>query len=116
MFQGLKFFEDSQHELLLVFQMNQDSFYFYFGLFVGGIIELGPGFGMSSLDILADHDQGHEMNLNEVGDKQPEDEGRIGIKAQRGGSKDVPGQPGDGPKEDDEEEAHSANLFGGKDS
>lgn len=83
---------------------------------IGGIIKFGPGFGVGTLNILADHDKGHEMDLNEIGNKQPEDKGRVGIKAQRGRGKHVPGQPRNGPKENDEEKAHGAYFFCGKNS
>ena len=65
---------------------------------------------MLALQVLAHHNQRHEQDLDHVGHKKPEDEGRRWIDAQALRPHRIPGQPENGPTEDDEEETKAADA------
>jgi hypothetical protein len=53
-------------------ELPHDRFDLAFHLLVDGEILLGPQLGMATLKGLTDHDQGHQQDLDQVGNEQPE--------------------------------------------
>ena len=52
--------------------MPDDLFDLEFGLLIDREVLVGPRFGVSSLNILAHHNQRHQQDLDQVGNEQPE--------------------------------------------
>lgn len=52
------------------------------------------------------------MDLDKIGDEDPEDESRVGVETQVFWACDIPGKPSDGPTKNDNKEAESANFLG----
>lgn len=52
------------------------------------------------------------MDLDEVGDKKPKNEGRIWVETQGRRSNNVVAEPKDSPNEDNEEKTHGADFVG----
>ena len=75
---------------------------------------------VSALDVLADHNQRHQEDLDDVADEQVRDKRgerveRLPVQAGDLAGKDVVAGPEDGPDHDGEEEAHRADLVGDAD-
>ena len=104
-----------EHQIILVFKVNEDSFYFFFGLDIYFKIGFGPYFGMAALQVLTYHYKGHQEYLKDIGQKKPEDESGERIKLQGFRTKSVPSQPDECPGHDNKEEAHGADMVGNPD-
>ena len=67
---------------------------------------------MTALEVLSNHDEWHQKNLNHVGNKQPKRESGKWIKPEMNGSEGVPTQPTDRPGKNNEKKTHCTNVFG----
>lgn len=67
---------------------------------------------MAGLDVLADKNEGHEVDLNEIGNENPEDESRVGVETKVFWADNVPSEPSKRPAKDDNKKAESANFLG----
>ena len=92
--------------------MLQDDFDFLLRLHIDLQIVLRAQIGMSALNVLPDHDQRHEENLDQVRDEKPEHEAHRRVKLKAFRRQHVPAQPDHGPAEDDEKEAHGPDIRG----
>src|ERR1700730_4267226 len=71
-----------KQDLVLVFEMMQNDFDLLLILHVDLQIVLSARFGVPSDDVLPDHDQRHEKDLDKIGEKQPEHKPHGGIELQ----------------------------------
>jgi hypothetical protein len=80
------------------------------GFYVDLQVVLCSSLGMLALKVLANHDERHQQNLDQVRQKQPkyESHGRIEFVLIR--SQEVPAEPEDCPGEDDQKEAHRPDV------
>ena len=58
-----------QYQFILVFQVREYGFYLPFGLYIHLKIRLGPVFRVTALQVLPDHDQGHQEYLYHIGNE-----------------------------------------------
>jgi UDP-N-acetylmuramoylalanine-D-glutamate ligase len=65
---------------------------------------LSAEFRLPALNILADHNQWHQKNLDYIRDKQPEHEGHRRVKLHRLRRQQIPAQPDHRPNKNDEKE------------
>ena len=101
-----------QQQIVLIFEVFEDHLDLLLGLNIDLEVVLGAGLGVGALDVLPDHDQRHQQDLNDVGDEQIEDEAHRRIEPHRLRREQVPAQPDHRPGEDDQEEPHGADPFG----
>jgi hypothetical protein len=67
---------------------------------------------MASLDVLTNHDQRHQQQLNQVRDEQPERKCCRRIELQRTRDEKIPCQPHNRPYQHYEKEPHGADVIG----
>lgn len=92
--------------------MEEDGLDLEFGAGVDLKVCFCTGFAVGALEVLSDHDEGHEKYLYHVGQEEPEYEAGVWVEAEVFGAEHVPAEPEDGPAEDEQEEAHGADVVG----
>src|SRR5262249_40349926 len=97
-------------DVVLMLKMMQDDFNFLLVLDVDLQVVFRASFCMPPDHVLSNHDQRHEQNLNEVRQEQPEYKTHRSIKFQRVRCEEVPAEPAYGPSQDQQEEAHRADM------
>jgi len=107
--------ENFRHDLVLIFHVFEDGFYFFFGARVDFEVCLRARVGMSPLEVLSAHEERHEEDLDHVGDEEPEDESGKRIELPRGRRQEIPPEPHNRPRENDEEESHRTDSVGDED-
>src|SRR5207253_4319185 len=78
-------------------------------------VGVGAELTVAVLQLLADHDQRHQVQLKQVADEKPEHERGTGIESELGRANRVTGEPEDRPRRDQEEESHRADAIGDPD-
>jgi hypothetical protein len=92
--------EDSQNHVALTLKVAQARLNLSFGFRVDFKVGLRPSFRMTSLQVLPQHDQRHQTDLDYVRQKPPQDKRRMRVKPERVGSHRVPAKPDHGPREE----------------
>jgi len=100
----------------VVFEVTHDVQYLFFGFLIDLEVKFGARFGVAALQILADHDEGHQQYLDDVGNEQIGHERWEGIERLlveagdfRGGN--IVTRPQHRPNEDDEEKTNGADVI-----
>jgi hypothetical protein len=107
-----KFLNHGDQHGVLVFEMAQNHLDLLLSPDIHLQIMLRTHFRVAAHQVLANHDQRHEQNLNHVGNEQPEHESHRRIELPSGRSQHIPAQPADGPSENAQEEPHRADADG----
>src|ERR1700730_15036 len=96
---------------MLIFEVIQDNLDLFFRTDVDLKIMLSTAFGVPALNVLAEHDQRHQENLNHVRNKQPEHEAHWRIELQRFRDHQIPTQPQDRPNKNEQKETERTNVL-----
>ena len=107
-----EFFNHRDENGVLILQMLQDDLDFLLRFDVDFKVIVRAKFGMAPLDILADHDQRHQKQLNQIGNEQPKCKCHWRIELQSTWHEQIPRQPHDSPDQDGEKETHGADPLG----
>jgi hypothetical protein len=107
-----KFAEHGDKYCVLIFEVAEHDFDFAFRFDINLKVMFRTSVCFPPEYVLTHHDKGHEQNLDEIGNEEPEDKGARRIELQTLGCKQVPTKPEDSPDKDGDEETHGSNMAG----